>query len=310
MNSKIINKANIPLVSVCMCTFNHEAYITEAIESILMQKTDFSIELLIGEDCSTDNTREIVNKFVRTYPETIIPVFPQNNLGSTQNFLSLVQKARGKYIAICDGDDYWIDLLKIQRETDFLENNHDYGMVCSKASLYNQHENKIDGCLGDAKVENYETLLAGHNDVAAPTLFFNKKLFEKCITDSEFFINKNMFFDTAIAYWFAYHSKIKFFDIISSVYRVLPNSGCHTSDPNRRINMDLNYSYIKLYFLLKYPVSDTNIESVIESYHNYNKTIVDFARFTGEVNAKQTKSYRFGNLIRKPFVYIQKLIKR
>lgn len=308
MNLSKNNTADIPLVSVCMCTYNHENYLSEAIESILLQKTGFLIELLIGEDCSTDNTRKIVEKYVSAYPDLIIPVFPPKNVGSTRNLLSLIEKARGKYIAICDGDDYWTDPLKLQKETDFLEQNDEYGMVCSIAAMYIQDEMKMDGYLGDAKVESYETLIAGYDDVAAPTMFLRKDLFRNCIADSEFFITRNMFFDTAIAYWYAYHSKIKFFDNISAVYRVLANSGCHTSDPDRRLNMDLNYSYIKLYFLLKYPVLETNIESVLESYHNYNKTIVDFARFTGEVRAKQTKSYRIGALVRRPYDSIKKYI--
>jgi glycosyltransferase involved in cell wall biosynthesis len=115
-----------PMVSVTMITYNHENYISQAIEGVLMQKTNFCVKLVIGEDCSSDSTREIVSKYQMLYPDRIILKLPEINLGVTFNSLSNKFLCTGKYIAECEGDDYWTDPLKLQKQVDFLENNQNY----------------------------------------------------------------------------------------------------------------------------------------------------------------------------------------
>lgn len=121
---------NKPLVSVCMITYNHENFIKNAIEGILMQKTSFPIELIIGEDCSTDNTRKIVEDYEGKYPNLIFAQYSEKNLGMMNNFFNVLQAARGKYIALCEGDDYWTDPLKLQKQVDFMEENPDC-VICA-----------------------------------------------------------------------------------------------------------------------------------------------------------------------------------
>ena len=130
---------NENLVSVCMITYNHEKYIRQAIESVLMQKTDFTIELIIGEDCSTDHTRNIAKEYAKNYPEIIYAQFPRENRGMVNNFFTVLQSAKGKYIAMCEGDDYWTDPYKLQKQVDFLEANPEYGMVSSDINLIDEN---------------------------------------------------------------------------------------------------------------------------------------------------------------------------
>lgn len=115
-----------PKVSICMITYNHEKYIAQAIESVLMQKTNFDYELVIGEDFSTDKTREIVIKYQKKYPNKIKLVLNKRNLGMVPNFIQTLKKCRGKYIALLEGDDYWTLPHKLQRQADLLDNNQDY----------------------------------------------------------------------------------------------------------------------------------------------------------------------------------------
>ena len=110
-----------PLVSVRVVTYNHEKYITQCLEGILMQKTDFPFEVIIGEDCSTDGTRQIVLSYEKRYPEKIKVLLPAQNLGSLRNSLQIQQTCQGKYQAMCEGDDYWIDPLKLQKQVNFME---------------------------------------------------------------------------------------------------------------------------------------------------------------------------------------------
>ncbi|MFB6466856.1 glycosyltransferase [Cytobacillus sp. Hz8] len=112
-----------PLVSINCATYNHENFIRDAIEGFLMQKTNFDFEILIGEDCSTDNTRTIVEKYANQYPGKIRVITSEHNVGAIENFLRLHQNSRGKYIAICEGDDYWIDQFKLQKQVDYMESH-------------------------------------------------------------------------------------------------------------------------------------------------------------------------------------------
>jgi len=116
--------SSIPMVSIQMITYNHEKYISEAIEGVLKQRADFKFELVIGEDCSTDNTKIIVKEYCKKYPNTIRVVPSEKNIGMTANGIKTLKACSGKYIAICEGDDYWNDPLKLQKQIDMLESNH------------------------------------------------------------------------------------------------------------------------------------------------------------------------------------------
>ena len=107
-----------PVVSVYMATYNHERYISEAIEGVIAQRTDFPIELVIGEDCSTDGTREIVRKYQQRYPELIRMITGSHNVGMIANSNRCLPLCRGKYIAFCEGDDYWHHAEKLQMQVD------------------------------------------------------------------------------------------------------------------------------------------------------------------------------------------------
>lgn len=119
---------NNPVVSICCTTYNHEPYIAKAIDSFLMQETDFPFEILIRDDCSTDKTADIVKQYAAKYPQLIKPVFEKENTFSkgVKPMPQLYKLARGAYIAICEGDDYWTDASKLQKQVDFLEENNDY----------------------------------------------------------------------------------------------------------------------------------------------------------------------------------------
>jgi len=120
-----------PLVSIKMITYNHAPFIAKAIEGVLQQRTSFPFELVIGEDCSTDGTREIVFKYREKYPDIIRVITSDKNVGMKENGLRTVKAGRGKYIAFCEGDDHWHHPDKLQKQVDYLEINPDCGMVYS-----------------------------------------------------------------------------------------------------------------------------------------------------------------------------------
>src|SRR5690554_4943466 len=132
---------NIPLVSVWMITYNHEQYIKQAIESILMQKTTFTIELVIGEDCSTDNTASIIREYENKHPGIIKVRYNIQNLGIIPNMIKTLEECNGKYIAMCEGDDYWTDSLKLQKQVDYLNFNPNISAVAHRCLLKNEINN-------------------------------------------------------------------------------------------------------------------------------------------------------------------------
>lgn len=117
------------MVSIHMITYNHEPFIAQAIEGVLLQKTSFRSELVIGEDCSTDATREICEEYAKKNPELIKLLPSQKNLGMKRNGIRTLEACTGKYIAFCEGDDYWTDPCKLQKQVDFLEANPEY-VIC------------------------------------------------------------------------------------------------------------------------------------------------------------------------------------
>lgn len=122
------------MVSVIVLTYNHKKYIRQALDSILEQKTAFSYEILVGDDCSSDGTSEIISRYAAQHPGKLSVFIRPENVGATKNLYDLFQRAGGKYIASCEGDDYWCDSLKLQKQIDFLENHPKYS-GCTHACL-------------------------------------------------------------------------------------------------------------------------------------------------------------------------------
>jgi glycosyltransferase involved in cell wall biosynthesis len=165
-------------VSVCMITYNHEAFISEAIESVLMQQTDFEYELVIGEDCSTDRTREIVVEYAKKYPDRIRLLLHEQNMGlmGKKNLVATYRACRGMYIALLEGDDYWTDPLKLQKQVDYMESHRDCAlcfhnvlMVHDDGSqpehLYNAPDQK--------EISEFEDLLTNYFTQTCSVMFRN-----------------------------------------------------------------------------------------------------------------------------------------
>ncbi|MBK8489484.1 MAG: glycosyltransferase [Saprospirales bacterium] len=133
-----------PLVSICMISFNVEAYIADAIEGVLIQEADFPVELVIGDDCSTDRTREIAREYAARYPDKIRLLTFEDNMGIAGNTARTLEYCIAPYIAICDSDDVWTDPLKLKKQVDFLEKNPDYGAVYTDVQTISEKGAQID----------------------------------------------------------------------------------------------------------------------------------------------------------------------
>ena len=130
-----------PLVSICSITYNHEEFIAEALDSFLMQETDFPFEIIIGEDYSTDDTRKIIQEYVNKYPNIIKLIISEYNVGMLENSRRTIVACSGEYIAFCEGDDYWTDVEKLQRQVIFLENNPKFVATTENTLVINTYCN-------------------------------------------------------------------------------------------------------------------------------------------------------------------------
>lgn len=117
-------------VSVCMTAYNQEAFIRQAIEGVLSQRTDFQLELVISDDCSSDATGDICAEYAWRFPEKIRYIRREKNLGMMANFVVTLDECNGKYIAVCEGDDYWVDNSKLQQQADLMEKHPDVSLCC------------------------------------------------------------------------------------------------------------------------------------------------------------------------------------
>ena len=122
-------------LSVAMITYNHERFIRQALESVLAQRVNFDYEIVVGEDCSADGTRAILMDFYRRYPERIVPLLHDRNIGALRNFQATLAACRGQYLAIVEGDDYWTCEDKLQRQVNFLDQNLDYAICFHRARI-------------------------------------------------------------------------------------------------------------------------------------------------------------------------------
>ena len=120
-----------PTVSVFILTYNQQEVIEQTIQSILMQQTSFPFQLVIGEDASTDSTAKICRSYASQHPQKIKLLTAEKNMGLIKNFLRTLKACDGQYVAICDGDDYWTDPQKLQKQVEFLEENKEYSIVYS-----------------------------------------------------------------------------------------------------------------------------------------------------------------------------------
>ncbi len=176
-----------PVVSICCITYKQEKYIEQALNSFLLQKTNFPFEILIGEDCGGDNTLTLIGKYIEKYPSIIKLYSSTTNVGANANLLKLFNLAQGDYIAICEGDDYWCDSFKLQKQIDFIERRADISFCVHSAYSLKGEQKQIAYDRGDNEFNVYDVISTPYGGWA-PTASY---LFRRQVVDilPEWFVN-------------------------------------------------------------------------------------------------------------------------
>ncbi|MCF6132678.1 glycosyltransferase family 2 protein [Flavobacterium wongokense] len=203
-------------ISACIITYNQQDYIKDCLEGAVSQILDYDYEIVIGDDCSTDNTFKICQEYADKYPDKIRLLPRDKNLGMAKNWSATIQECHGKYIAMCEGDDYWTDSGKLQKQLDFLESNPDYVLSFHKVSVLKTDGEFVEDFLTNVP-EGYEgikTLAERGNYIHTPSVVFKNIIKE---FPSEF--EQSPIVDYFLYMMLAEHGKINYNEDKMCVYR-------------------------------------------------------------------------------------------
>lgn len=258
-----------PLVSISCTAYNHEPFIRQTIEGFLIQKTNFSYEILIHDDASTDKTADVIREYEAKYPDIIKPIYQKENQHSKKVRISAsfqYPRAKGKYIALCEGDDYWINPFKLQKQVTFLEENEEYGLVHTNFYRFFQNKNKLRNRLYE-HIPNGEVTeqLLKRNFISTPTVVFRKILLEHVDWDEIKNLNLKLM-DWPLWLIFSKYCKFKYLPEVSTVYRILEKSASHFQLPDHQIAFYESSIEFREYFSSKYSISFDSMASRIANY--------------------------------------------
>lgn len=255
---KNLGEDNI-MVSVCVLTYNHSQYIRQSLDGILMQQVNFKIEVLIHDDASNDGTEGIIKEYADKYPDIIKPLYEKENQwlkGRRGSAVFNFPRSVGKYIALCEGDDYWTDPAKLQKQVDFLDNNLEYS-AC-------QHHRMVLYPNGKCKVENL------NEHIFTQCFLFRNILDEYYLNSTERAQTFNG--DTFLEFYIKSTGKLHYLDFVGAVYRY-SGEGIFSSLNLLKKKINSYSSYEKIIIFLKnscYPYKEKMIQeaksNLIETY--------------------------------------------
>lgn len=255
---------NKPKISIVCITYNQEKFIGQALESFVNQATNFDFEILVHDDASTDKTVEIIEKFKKGHPDIMRTEYRRENQFSKGFFgfpvKTLLQMARGEYIALCEGDDYWIDREKLQKQADFLDKNPNYSMCFHSVKVLFEDNSEKDFLYPDPKCNSnftFEELLK-LNFIQTSSVMYRKKKYDNLQT-------KILPFDWYLHLFHAKSGEIGYFKEIMSVYR-RHSGGVWWESAKNIDNIHLKYGIQELNFYKKiYKIFSNNSDAYLQT---------------------------------------------
>ncbi|MBR5237254.1 MAG: glycosyltransferase [Paludibacteraceae bacterium] len=247
-------KDELMVVIRCLA-YNHEPYIRQCLDGFVMQKTNFRFEAIVHDDASTDGTASIIREYAEKYPDIIKPIYEtENQYSKRDGSLSRIMNAHmhGRYIAICEGDDYWTDPYKLQKQVDFMEANPEYSMCYTNIDRYNQKTKVFDEwILSDSNVITVDDLMI-FNRVHTLTVLLRKELLLEYSVKKPQVLENLPMGDYPMWLWMSLQGPIYHFKDKMGVYRVLENSASHIKDKFKKYKFFLAGYNLRLYFNKEY----------------------------------------------------------
>jgi len=304
------------IVAIKCAVYNHEPYLRQCLDGFVMQKTNFKFVAIVHDDASTDKSAEIIKEYAEKYPEIIKPIYEIENQyskrnGSLRKVMESAIFATGcKYIAICEGDDYWVDPFKLQKQVDVLESSEYIGLVYSKVQYFYQSKNKFKEEFGQ-EYNDYSSLLR-KNCIPTLTAVLRTDLYKKYIEEIQPSTKGWKMGDYPMWLWFAQNSKLYFLNEIQGVYRVLDNSASHSTNYLTKLRFTINSAKITYYFASKYHIDEierlTQLLWVEFEYAVRTKDKKDISRIMREVNLLSQKQNNLKLGLMRMFAHCPKIL--
>ena len=287
---------SIPLVNIVMVTYNQEKFISQAIESVLKQKTTFPIQLIIGDDCSTDKTLQICMHYADNHPEMISLIKNSTNVGLAKNYEGVLNACKAKYISILEGDDYWVDDEKLQKQTEILESDPEIGLIHASTYILIEDSGKIISPPKKTIIRNFKNqgniyeLLIRDNFIFSLTAVFRRNLMVEKV-DFKYLVDNNLqTIDYALWLGISKHSKVAFIKDTVGVYRMRSTSISHNPSIQSQETFFQSVKLIINYYLNIYPVDKY---SILEFENKINDSLFSRSLFYGDYQSAK----HFANLI-------------
>ena len=279
-----MNQEESILVAIHCLVYNHEPYLRDCFDGFVMQKTNFRFVAIVHEDCSTDHSADIIREYEAKYPDIFRPIYetenqyskPDGSLGRIMN--EAIAATGAKYIAMCEGDDYWTDSYKLQKQVDFMEAHLDVGLCFSDFNIYEENTGVLRKAMyknGMHRSKDFEDHLISCGYIAPMTWLARKSEYGRLVsslphTDGSF----------AVALDFFAQSKVAFIDAVTATYRVHNNSASRQSEPFKRWKYEYGVMLTQIEYAKKFG-SNNLVEKVL-----MNNYLVDLLPLAIELEKK------------------------
>lgn len=323
------NNNSNPLVAIRCMTFNQKPYIRQCLDGFVMQKTNFPFVAIVVDDASTDNEQEVLWDFInneldqtslqKDETDDFVRVVAPHKINCNCTFVVVflkynhtsIKKAKkpyfkgwedsAKYIGLCEGDDYWIDPLKLQKQVDYMETHPECGLVYTNSRIFNQSA----GTFSDVtfpKQSDFKGLLV-ESVIFTLTTCFKRELYVRYLQEIQ--VNpKWLMGDTPLWLFIAAQGPIKYLPDVTSVYRVLENSASHSNDINKTIRFCLSSYDIRIYFAKKYHCENLIKQITVHHINELFKIAVSFDKSVSFLVAKMA----WRNFVFSPLIWLKTIL--
>jgi len=243
-----------PLVSIRCLVYNHEPYLRQCLDGFVMQQTTFPFEAIVHDDASTDGSAAIIREYAEKYPDIIKPIYETENQyskhdGSLARNIDAAMHPDSKYIALCEGDDYWTDPKKLQKQVEIMEADETVGLVHTAARVYIQQTGTFKEKSWGQPIDSFEDELIANRPVTLTTcfrkeLFFDAKDFFRTHKHSKVW----KMGDYPLWLYLSYHAKTSFIEKQTGVYRILEHSASHSTDVQKLADFEISAFDVRVFF--------------------------------------------------------------
>ena len=308
------------VVSIWCTTFNHKPYIRQCLEGFVMQRTSFPFIAIVHDDASTDGTKDIIMEYAQKYPEIIHPIIQKENQFS-KGFeepirIKLDFCKKTKYVACCEGDDYWTDPLKLQKQFDFMESHLDYSACFHQAYIHYENSDKEDELCGEFENRDYTGIeIYTQNPPATASFFFRSSVYDS-IVYKKFLKEKMIFADIPLFLSCAHEGKVRGMSDIMSVYRKHTTGLTNTFNSGSKRMLRFANDRLKIYkifgeeykkecinvyvieylnyFFINMKRGHLKIKSLLKVIFRYPTTSLKFLYERWKIHKSQLKAHNFG----------------